>query len=60
MAYLAPAVSDIHKVKKIDKGVFDGLFNGKKVGNKHFEAFLLEKLVKDETPFFEPFFKAAY
>ena len=44
--------------REIDKEVVDGLFHAEEVGNKHFEAFLLEKLVEDKKSFFETFFKA--
>ena len=40
--------------QEIDKEVVDGLFRAEEVGNKHFEAFLLEKLLEDKRSFFEP------
>ena len=40
--------------QEIDKEVVDGLFRAELVGNKHFEAFLLEKLLEDKRSFFEP------
>ena len=39
--------------------VVDGFFHTKKVGNKHFEAYLLEKLVEDKKSFFQSFRKAS-
>ena len=44
--------------REIDKEDFNSLFHAKEVGNKHFEAFLLETLVEDKKPYSEPFFKA--
>ena len=44
--------------RKIDKEVVYGFLHAEKVGNKHFEAFLLDKLVENKISFFEPFYKA--
>lgn len=43
--------------RKIDKEVVDDLFHGEKIGNKHFEASLLEKLLQNKKPVFELFCK---
>ena len=45
--------------REIDTEVVDSLFHAEEVGNKHFETFLLEKLVEDKKPFFKTFFKAS-
>ena len=45
--------------RKIDKEVIDGLFHAEEVENKHFEAFLLEKLVQDKKSFFQTYYKAS-
>ena len=45
--------------RKIDKEVIDGLFHAEEVENKHFEAFLLEKLVQDKKSFFQTYWKAS-
>ena len=44
--------------REIDKKVVDGLFHEEEVGNKHFEAFPQNKLVKDKIFLFELFCKA--
>ena len=41
--------------REIDKKVVDGLFHAEEVGNKHFEAFLLEKLLKNKKSLFQSF-----
>ena len=43
--------------RKIDKEVVDDFFHGEKIGNKHFEASLLEKLLQNKKPVFELFCK---
>ena len=45
--------------REIDKEDLDGLFHKEDLGKKHFEACLLEHLVKNKKPFFEPFFKTS-
>ena len=45
--------------RETDKEDLDGLFHKEDVGKKHFEACLLEHLVKNKKPFFEPFFKTS-
>ena len=45
--------------RKIDKQVVDDLFHGEKIGNKHFEASLLEKLLQNKNPVFELFCKGS-
>ena len=44
--------------REIDKEVADGFFHGEEVGNKHFDYFYLDKLVKDKKSFFQHFCKA--
>ena len=45
--------------RKIDKQDIDGLVQAEEVENKHFEAFLLEKLVQDKKSFFQTYCKAS-
>ena len=44
--------------REIDKEVVDGFFHAEEVGNKRFDYFYLDKLVKDKKSFFQHFCKA--